>query len=419
MTNNTCRRWTWRGARWLLVVGMCWLGGIGLAACRPAASAPASLAQAAPVTLTVAPTGTMAPSPTATLPPTPLPPPSPTVIPTSTPSPTVTPSPTLTPSATPTPTLTPTPDVIDRTCRQPYAMDYQRYYVPAESWPTPVAAPESHFWLSKPLPPGVGRLLITQEFPYGWDYNGRLALHNGVDVSEELGTPVLAAADGVVVVAGSDENILYGWRCNWYGQLVVIEHDLVWQDQPVFTLYGHVLNIQVEPGQRVSRGEPIAEVGFGGAAPVRHLHFEVRLGVNAYTTTRNPMLWLAPGEDRGVIAGRVVDPDGRPWQGVAIHALRQTETGLEDKTTWTYLGDPSHIARPDEHLAENFVLADLLPGVYQIYLELQGASYSAEVEVTAGQISQVELITAPFVWETPVPSETATPMPPPQSTPTP
>lgn len=413
MMNRYVEHWIRHGARQGFLLGLWLLGGIGLAACRPAASAPAPLAQAAPVTVVPAPTASATPSPTPLVL-TPLPPPSPTTIPTLTASPTATPSPTLTPSVTPTPSRTPTPDVIDRTCRQPYAVDYQRYYVPAEAWPTPVAAPETHFWLSKPLPPGVGRLLINEAFPYGWDYSSRLALHNGVDVSESLGTPVLAAADGVVVVAGSDENVLYGWRCNWYGQLVVIEHDQQWQGQAVFTLYGHVLNIQVTPGQRVYQGEPVAEVGVGGAASAPHLHFEVRLGANAYTATRNPMLWLAPGPDRGVIAGRVVDPDGRPWQGVAVHALRQTENGLENKTTWTYLGDPSHIARPDEHLAENFVVADLLPGVYEIYLELQGASYSAEVEVTAGQISQVEIITAPLVLETPQPTP-----PPTEPSPTP
>ncbi len=172
--------------------------------------------------------------------------------------------------------------------------------------------------------PGGGRTLINQRFPYGWDENGRLLLHNGVDIAEELGTPVLAVADGTVVVAQEDLNAWYGWRCDWYGHLVVLELDQQWQDQPVYALYGHVLNIKVEAGQRVVRGEPLAEVGFGGAATNPHLHFELRVGENQFGATRNPMLWIEPGSTRGVIVGRLIDPEGRPWQGVPL-ALGQPQ----------------------------------------------------------------------------------------------
>lgn len=351
------------------------------------------------------------PLPTVAVTATPRPTALPAIAPPATPTPIATATATATarPTATSTPPempdSTPTPDAVDRTCRQPYAIDYQRYYLAADPWPTPTPTPETHFWLSKPLPPGSGRLLVNDLFPYGADYNGRLAMHTGVDVSEELGTPVLAAAEGVVVVAGSDENVLYGWQCNWYGHLVVIEHDFRWHGQPVYTLYGHVLNLKVAPGQRVQRGQPIAEVGVGGAATVRHLHLEVRVGTNEYTATRNPMLWVAPGVEQGVIAGRLVDPDGRPWQGVAIHALRQTENGLEDKVTWSYLGDPNNLAQPDEDLAENFVFSDMAPGTYQLYLELQGQSYSQPVEIAPGQLVSVQITTAPYlpVTETPTP----------------
>ncbi len=379
---------------------------ISLAACRPetpALTQPQNpVASLAAAITTVAPT----PRPTVTLAPPAAPPPTPTAIATAPPVPTHAPTPTI----TPTPTLTPTPDPVDRTCRKPYEVNYRHSYLPAEVWPTPAPAPTTHFWLSKPLPPGSGRLLINDLFPYGSDYNGRLAMHTGVDISEQLGTPVLAAADGVVVVAGSDEDRLYGWSCNWYGHLVVIEHDFRWYGRPVYTLYGHVLNITVTPGQRVQRAEQIAEVGIGGAATVRHLHLEVRVGSNEYTATRNPMLWVAPGADRGVIAGRLIDPEGRPWQGAAIHALRQTEGGLEDRVVWSYLGDPSNIAQPDEDLAENFIFSDMATGSYQIYLELQGKIYSTDVVVTAGAIAQVEIVTAPYVAPvaTPTPVDTPT-----------
>jgi murein DD-endopeptidase MepM/ murein hydrolase activator NlpD len=119
---------------------------------------------------------------------------------------------------------------------------------------------------------GGGRLLYTDWFPYGYDVGGRYLIHNGVDLSEPLGTPILAMASGTTVVAGDDFNRLYGWRCDWYGHLVVIELDDRWLDQPVYILYGHVLNISVTAGQRVSQGDQVAEVGIGGAATLPHSH---------------------------------------------------------------------------------------------------------------------------------------------------
>lgn len=303
--------------------------------------------------------------------------------------------PTPAPVHTPLP-ATPLPDTIDRTCPEasPLKPTYARYFLSPAIWPTPDAQKsEPHFWLSKPLP-GSGRFLINENYPYGWDMNGRLLLHNAVDSAGGLGTPVLAAADGTVVVAQSDMNAWYGWRCDWYGHLVVIEHDQRWFGQPIYTLYGHVLNINVEPGQRVQRGEQVAEVGIGGAATAPHLHFEVRIGQNAFTATRNPMLWIAPGEGRGMLAGRLLDPNGRPWHGVVLHLL--DEKGQIVATTWSYLDDPLHYINPDEGLAENFLFSDVLAGAYRLYTELQGVIYQLPVTVIAGEVVPVELITEPL-----------------------
>ena len=243
-----------------------------------------------------------------------------TAIPTSTIPPTYTPRGTDTPIPSPTETSTvqaeveAEPTAIDdannggvansqaiassggRRCGSvPAVPDYKRYYLGSRIWPQPLENPRTHFWLDKPLP-GGGRFLINSNFPYGWDGSGAYLLHNGVDSGATLGTPVLAAADGTVVVARSDKNELWGWKCDWYGELVVLELDEQWLGQPIYALYGHVLEINVKEGDRVVRGEQIAEVGFGGAAIVPHLHFEVRIGSNEYNTTRNPMLWIRPPE---------------------------------------------------------------------------------------------------------------------------
>jgi hypothetical protein len=108
------------------------------------------------------------------------------------------------------------------------------------------------------------------------------------------------------------------------------------------------------------------------------------------------MLWIIPGFNRGTIAGRLIDPEGRPWQGVTIHAFNQANSTYNERS-WTYLGDPDNISNPDEHLAENFVIPDVKPGDYQIYTELNGEIYTLDVTVKPGEITQVELVTAPFV----------------------
>lgn len=278
----------------------------------------------------------------------------------------------------------------------------------AQRWPTPdLAAASSHFWLSKPLP-GSGRLLINQTYPYGYDGGGRYLLHNGVDVAEELGTPVLAVADGTVVVAQSDANEMYGWRCDWYGHLVVLQLEETWRGQPIYALYGHILNSNVTVGERVERGQPIAEIGIGGAAIVPHLHFELRIGENSFDATRNPMLWFDPGPTRGVIAGRLLDPEGRPWQGVTLTLISHDE---EPKfiNTWSYLADERGPVNPDEALAENFVFADVRPGTYDLYVKLQGVEYRTAVSVQAGKLTVVEIITEAYKTPTPSPSATVAP----------
>ena len=315
--------------------------------------------------------------------------PIPTATQTMTPPPTATPTQTPTPSRTPTPTATP----VNRECPDPPPIrpNYQRYDLGAMPWPTPFADPQEHFWLDKPLP-GGGRYNINPSFPYGHDGNGVYLLHNGVDSGGGgLGVPLAAVADGTVVVATDDLNQLYGWRCDWYGHLVVVELDEQWLGQPVFALYGHVLEISVEVGDKVERGDQVAEVGLGGAAHVPHLHFEVRVGRNAFDSTRNPMLWVKPPDSRGLLVGRVVDPRGRPWHGVTLD-IQEVEEFWSHRS-WTYLDDPRDLINPDEGYAENFVIHDLRPGTYELSFEIEGELYTSEVTIVGGEITTVEVVT--------------------------
>lgn len=376
---------TIRGRRWAILCLFCWLCFTRLTGCQTAVSPPLPTPTAVPQP---SPTATLTSTPTATLTSTP------TLTPTATSTLTSTPTATATATPSPTPTVFGTP--VDRTCpdEAPLRPPYDRYYLPFDPWPQPDPAVETpHFWLSHPFA-GGDRLLINHDFPYGWDNNGRLLLHNGIDTAEPLGTPILAVADGTIVVAQADEAELYGWRCNWYGHLVVLLLDQRWNDQPVYILYGHVLNLTVKAGQHVKQGEQVAEVGFGGAAVSPHLHLEVRVGSNTFASTRNPMLWFSPSPRRGVIVGRLVSPLGQPWQGVDLH-LQAVDGSNSSRTTWSYLGDPDHLINPDEGFAENFVFADVAPGQYDLLVTLQGVEYKSPVTVVGGELTAVEIIAEP------------------------
>ncbi len=99
--------------------------------------------------------------------------------------------------------------------------------------------------------------------------------HGGVDIDSPIGSPVYAAAGGVVVWAG---NSVYG-----AGNLVVLEHGGTFQ-----TYYAHLSEVYVSCGQAVGPGSVIGAVGQTGQSTFPHLHFEVRYAGFAY----DPMLYL-------------------------------------------------------------------------------------------------------------------------------
>ncbi|BAZ65505.1 peptidase M23B [Fischerella sp. NIES-4106] len=100
---------------------------------------------------------------------------------------------------------------------------------------------------------------------FGWRVHpitGDRRFHSGMDIGAAIGTPILAAYSGQVEVAD--------W-VGGYGQAVILNHNNALQ-----TLYGHMSQILVQPGQRVERGTVIGLVGSTGNSTGPHLHFEVR-----------------------------------------------------------------------------------------------------------------------------------------------
>lgn len=92
-------------------------------------------------------------------------------------------------------------------------------------------------------------------------FTHRAALHTGLDFPADPGTPILAAAGGVVLSAGPHPQ---------YGQLVELDHG-----NGLVTRYAHTSKMLVKPGDLVKRGQTIAAVGNTGRSTGPHLHFEV------------------------------------------------------------------------------------------------------------------------------------------------
>ncbi len=113
--------------------------------------------------------------------------------------------------------------------------------------------------------------------PYGYRRDpktGGRRMHKGTDFASGHGTDIFATADGVVVYAG--------WQSG-FGKLIRIKHAF-----GIETLYAHNTNLRVTKGQRVSRGDHIADMGSTGRSTGTHLHYEIH--VNGKSV--NPMIYI-------------------------------------------------------------------------------------------------------------------------------
>jgi murein DD-endopeptidase MepM/ murein hydrolase activator NlpD len=117
----------------------------------------------------------------------------------------------------------------------------------------------------------------TELDPYGWRYSesrGRWRMHAGVDLIVPAESAVLAALPGTTRLVDD---------VSGYGLTVVIDHGDGW-----LTLYAHLLDVAVVPGQGVSSGERIGRVGQTGRATTPHLHFELRRQRDGRTVAMDP-----------------------------------------------------------------------------------------------------------------------------------
>lgn len=112
-------------------------------------------------------------------------------------------------------------------------------------------------------PIGTSSRYVSITSRLGMHNLGKLAMHKGIDIACKRGTPILAANDGIVEIAGENGN---------FGLAVLIQHKF----NNLKTLYAHASSLVVKKGDFVKKGQIIALVGNTGHSTGHHLHFEVR-----------------------------------------------------------------------------------------------------------------------------------------------
>jgi murein DD-endopeptidase MepM/ murein hydrolase activator NlpD len=144
----------------------------------------------------------------------------------------------------------------------------------------------------------IKKLMVPTELPvkdanlgssFGWRIDpitGHSALHTGLDFAAETGTPILAAAGGVVVTQEFHPQ---------YGNMLEVDHG-----NDLITRYAHSSRVLVKKGDLIKRGQKIAEVGTTGRSTGAHLHFEVLVqGV-----PQDPQKFLSAGSHLAALGKR-------------------------------------------------------------------------------------------------------------------
>jgi murein DD-endopeptidase MepM/ murein hydrolase activator NlpD len=136
-----------------------------------------------------------------------------------------------------------------------------------------------HTLLSVPVrKPVTGDIDMSSPFGVRTDpFNGRAAMHTGVDLRGDRGEPVHATANGKVTIAG---------REGGYGNMIEIDHG-----NGLSTRYGHLSAIEVKVGQQVRIGQEIGRIGSTGRSTGPHLHYETRI----HGEPVNPQKFLRAG----------------------------------------------------------------------------------------------------------------------------
>jgi murein DD-endopeptidase MepM/ murein hydrolase activator NlpD len=197
------------------------------------------------------------------------------------------------------------------------------------------------------------------------------------------GSEVMAVGPGTVVWSGYGLFSGYsGYLQDPYGIAVAIRHDFGYQDQPLYTIYGHLNDTKVAVGQWVNTGDVIGYVGSTGHATGPHLHFEVRLGLNDFWSTRNPELWIAPPLGYGVLVGRVMNT-----AGFLMDSYLVTVTSQDTKRSWYTYTYPKLTIHRDSYYDENVVIGSLPAGTYELNIPYGALNRKITFQIIPGQVN--------------------------------
>ncbi len=266
--------------------------------------------------------------------------------------------------------------------------------------PPPTRTPRpivSHFLFGRPLADDAPAPAPDAVYLYGTTELGQYEVHHGVDFDRNpIGVPVFAVGDGTIVSAGDDREPLCGDKgqtvcgrfLNFYGLVAVIHLDQTFRGQSLYALYGHMSRINVQLGQRVKRGDLVGAVGMSGIAIGPHIQFEIRSGANDYASTRNPMLWIAPLQGRGMLAGRYTDHTGNPVVGAIVDVYRAEEPAKFYRETETYGRDDQPAVNSDDEFGENWAINDLPADDYIV--RVPGKPFSRQVAVVATGLTFID-----------------------------
>lgn len=144
----------------------------------------------------------------------------------------------------------------------------------------------------------------------------------------------------------------------------------------------------------------IARAGNSGRATNDHLHLEVHVAptrdsaqiihadVHFPPYTVNPQLWLEPLAGMGIVAGRVLDAEGRPVAGARVYGLRLPQP---EETPFSFAETYLERAHPDPAYGKHFAVGDVPEGTYVVGADVAGVRVFRRVEVRAGMLTFVEL----------------------------
>lgn len=258
--------------------------------------------------------------------------------------------------------------------------------VPVAAWrpplyPTPWAPTAyDHFYFSRPIAADQINWPLA-DYRYGGIFLPEV-VHTGVDIPAPFGTPVLSAGPGKVIWVGYGLFAQKEDPSDPYGLAIAIRHDFGYEGEALFTVYGHLSKANVAKGQHVEGGEIIGEVGDSGKTSGVHLHFEVRVGRNTFSGSRNPELWLAPPQGWGVLAARIMATNGFLLEHHTV-IIRS----YQNQQSWTVKSYGGISTNSDPYYLENMVIGDLPAGDYEVWVDYLGRTYDLDIQIQPGLVT--------------------------------